>query len=180
MGKTSKTGKELAGEGPAGTKKAGNGRVVTGPDGKGHAGNEEARNGQAVKGPAGHKQAEKKAGTALGVQKNIYALGLVSFFTDVSSEMIFPLMPIVMTTFLGAGKEIIGLMEGIADSMASLLDIFVGYFSDKKGERKKFVLAGYGLSALLKIGIAFSTVWQQIFIFRSLERVGKTIRTATR
>ncbi len=115
-----------------------------------------------------------------GVPKNILALGLVSFFTDVSSEMIFPLIPIVMTTFMGAGKEIVGMMEGVADSIASLLDIVVGYASDKHGERKKFVLAGYGFSSLLKIGIAMSTVWQQIFIFRGLERVGKTIRTSPR
>ncbi|HQT44427.1 MAG TPA: MFS transporter, partial [Candidatus Micrarchaeota archaeon] len=115
-----------------------------------------------------------------GVRKNIYALGLVSFFTDVSSEMIFPLIPIVMATFMGAGKEIIGMMEGVADSIASLLDIFVGYVSDRQGERKKFVLAGYGLSSLLKVGIALSTMWQQLFIFRGLERVGKTIRTSPR
>ncbi len=115
-----------------------------------------------------------------GVQKNIYALGFVSFFTDVSSEMIFPLIPIVMTNFMGAGKEIIGMMEGVADSIASLLDIFVGYVSDRQGERKKFVLAGYGLSSLLKVGIALSTMWQQLFIFRGLERVGKTIRTSPR
>lgn len=118
--------------------------------------------------------------TAKGIGKNIYALGLVSFFTDVSSEMIFPLIPIVMTTFMGAGKEIIGMMEGVADSIASLLDIVVGYVSDRQGERKKFVLAGYGLSSLLKVGIALSTIWQQIFVFRGLERVGKTLRTSPR
>ena len=61
------------------------------------------------------RDAEKIA----GVPKNILALGLVSFFTDVSSEMIFPLIPIMMTTFMGAGREIVGMMEGIADSIAS-------------------------------------------------------------
>ncbi|MFA5106561.1 MAG: MFS transporter [Candidatus Micrarchaeia archaeon] len=130
--------------------------------------------GGAAAGKAGGKQ--KMA----GVPKNILALGLVSFFTDVSSEMIFPLIPIVITTFMGAGKEIVGMMEGIADSIASLLDIFVGYVSDRQGQRKKFVLAGYGLSSLLKIGIAMSTIWQQIFIFRGLERIGKTLRTSPR
>jgi MFS family permease len=116
----------------------------------------------------------------LGVGSNIVALGVVSFFTDVSSEMIFPILPIFLTSVLGAGKEIVGLIEGIADSMSSIFDILVGYFSDKFRRRKDFVTAGYGLSSIVKIGFALSTTWWHILIMRGLERVGKGLRTAPR
>jgi MFS family permease len=115
-----------------------------------------------------------------GVGRNILALGVVSFFTDVSSEMIFPLLPLFVTSILGAGKEVLGLIEGIADSAASIFDIFVGYFSDRMQRRKDFVIAGYGLSSLIKIGIALSTTWWHVLIMRGLERVGKSLRTAPR
>jgi len=121
--------------------------------------------------------AEKKL---FGVGRNIIALGAVSFFTDVSSEMIFPLLPIFVTSILGAGKEVLGLIEGVADSAASIFDIFVGYFSDRMQRRKDFVIAGYGLSSLIKIGIALSTTWWHVLIMRGLERVGKSLRTAPR
>lgn len=112
--------------------------------------------------------------------KNVLSLGAVSFFTDVSSEMIFPLLPIFLSRFLGVGSQIIGLIEGVADSISSLLDIFVGYFSDARKSRKQFVLAGYGLSALTKIGIAFASIWQQFFFLRGFERLGKSIRSSPR
>jgi len=122
----------------------------------------------------------EKEKTLFGLKNNVIVLGVVSFFTDVSSEMIFPLLPLFLTTFLGAGKEIIGLIEGIADSITSLFDIFVGYWSDITGKRKDFVIAGYGLSSIIKIGIALSTIWQQVLVFRGLERIGKSIRTSPR
>lgn len=122
--------------------------------------------------------AEKKP--LLGVGSNIVALGVVSFFTDVSSEMIFPLLPIFLTSVLGAGKELVGLIEGIADSISSIFDILVGYFSDKFERRKDFVVAGYGLSSIVKIGFVLSTSWWHVLIMRGLERVGKGLRTAPR
>jgi MFS family permease len=79
-----------------------------------------------------------------------------------------------------AGKEVLGLIEGVADSISSIFDIFVGYFSDRMKRRKDFVVAGYGLSSLIKIGIALSTTWWHVFIMRSLERVGKSLRTSPR
>ncbi len=115
-----------------------------------------------------------------GVPRTVYLLGIVSFLTDVSSEMIFPLLPLFFTTILGAGAEVLGLIEGVADSAASIIDIFVGYFSDKAGERKKFVILGYGLSAVTKVGIALSTSWWHILIMRGTERIGKSIRTSPR
>lgn len=115
-----------------------------------------------------------------GVKSNVLVLGLVSFFTDVSSEMIFPILPVFLTLFLGAGKEIVGLIEGIADSAASLLDIFVGYWSDSSGKRKRFVIYGYGLSSASKLGIALAASWPLILLFRGVERIGKSIRTSPR
>ena len=123
--------------------------------------------------------AAKKAGKQ-AIQRNVYALGAVSFLTDISSEMIFPLIPLFVTTILGAGAHVLGVIEGIADSAASLMDIFVGYFSDKAGERKKFVTAGYGISAITKVGIALSTTWWHVLLMRGTERVGKSIRTSPR
>ncbi|VVB58060.1 Multidrug resistance protein MdtG [Candidatus Anstonella stagnisolia] len=114
------------------------------------------------------------------LNRNVLSLGLVSFFTDVSSEMIFPLLPIFLSRFLGVGSQIIGLIEGIADSISSLLDIFVGYFSDSRKSRKQFVLAGYGLSALTKMGIAFASIWPQFLFLRGFERLGKSIRSSPR
>jgi len=92
-----------------------------------------------------------------GIKNNVIVLGIVSFFTDVSSEMIFPLLPVFLTTFLGAGTAIIGLIEGVADSASSIFDIFSGYWSDKLSKRKEFVLLGYGLSSISKLGIAFAS-----------------------
>ena len=116
----------------------------------------------------------------LGVGLNIIALGVVSFFTDVSSEMIFPILPLFVTSILGAGKEVLGLIEGVADSISSIFDIFVGYFSDKLRRRKDFVVAGYGLSSVVKVGIAASTTWWHVLVMRALERLGKGVRTAPR
>ena len=121
--------------------------------------------------------AEKKL---FGVGRNIIALGVVSFFTDVSSEMIFPILPIFLTSILSASKEAVGLIEGVADSMSSIFDILVGYFSDKFRRRKDFVVAGYGFSSIVKVGIALSTTWWHVLIMRGLERVGKGLRTAPR
>jgi len=120
------------------------------------------------------------ASTKNGIGSNVYILGLVSFFTDVSSEMIFPLIPLFVTTVLGAGKEILGLIEGIADSIASLVEIISGYFSDKTGKRKELVALGYGLSSFVKLGIALSTQWWHVLVMRGAERIGKGIRTAPR
>ena len=119
-------------------------------------------------------------GLLSGIRKNVLVLGAVSFLTDVSSEMIFPILPVFLTSVLGVGTAIVGLIEGVADSASSLLDIFIGYASDKAGDRKKFVLFGYGLSSLTKVGIALANAWPQFLILRGMERVGKSIRTSPR
>jgi MFS family permease len=122
---------------------------------------------------------EKNAGKAK-IGPVVWALGWVSFFTDVSSEMVFPLLPVFLTTFLGAGTAILGLIEGIADSIASVIEIVAGYFSDKTGKRRQLVAIGYGTSSVMKIFIAFSTTWWHVLIARGLERIGKGIRTSPR
>jgi MFS family permease len=115
-----------------------------------------------------------------GIGPNVWALGAVSFFTDVSSEMIFPLLPVFLTTFLGAGKEILGLIEGVADSIASLIEIISGYFADRTGKRKQLVALGYGISSFMKIFIAFANSWLFVLFARGMERIGKGIRTSPR
>jgi len=115
-----------------------------------------------------------------GIKSNILVLGVVSFLTDVSSEMIFPILPVFLTMFMGVGKEVLGLIEGVADSLSSLLDILIGYWSDLSGKRKNFVIYGYGLSSFSKAGIALASAWPAFLVFRGMDRIGKSIRTSPR
>jgi len=115
-----------------------------------------------------------------GVEKNVFFAGLVSFFMDFSSEMIYPLVPIFLSSVLGVNKSIIGLIEGIAESTASLLKVFSGWFSDKIGKRKILLIAGYGISTLSRPVIALSTLWGHVLAFRFIDRFGKGIRGAPR
>jgi len=114
-----------------------------------------------------------------GISLNVILLGLVSFITDVSSEMIHPLLPMFIIA-LGGGGLAVGLIGGLGDSLASILKVFAGFWSDKSGKRKPFVFFGYILSSICKIFLAFSTVWQHILVLRPSERIGKGIRTAPR
>src|SRR5512137_2269127 len=97
-----------------------------------------------------------------GFGKNVTIAGLVSFFMDVSSEMIYPLVPLFLTSVLGVNKSVIGLIEGIAESTASFLKIFSGYISDKLGKRKTLILAGYAISTLSRPIIATAQGWHQV------------------
>jgi len=115
-----------------------------------------------------------------GVGANVAILGLVSLFTDLGSQMVFPLIPLFLSTTLGASMLVVGLIEGSAETVASLLKVFSGYWSDKIKRRKPFVLAGYGLSSLSKPLFAFADTWQGVFWIRIVERVGKGIRSAPR
>ncbi|MFZ2070772.1 MAG: MFS transporter [Halobacteriota archaeon] len=121
-----------------------------------------------------------KTGLMKGVGVNVILLGLVSLFTDLSSQMVFPLIPLFLTTALGCTATVVGLIEGSAETVASLLKVFSGYWSDKVARRKLFVLVGYGLSSLMKPLFAFSYAWQSVLGIRIAERVGKGIRDAPR
>jgi MFS family permease len=115
-----------------------------------------------------------------GFGKNVTIAGLVSFFMDVSSEMIYPLVPLFLSNVLGVNKSLIGLIEGVAESTASLLKVFSGWFSDRIGNRKWLMAAGYGISALSRPIIAVATGWQHVMGSRFIDRFGKGVRTAPR
>jgi MFS family permease len=116
----------------------------------------------------------------LSVPRNVFYAGLVSFFMDFSSEMIYPLVPLFLSSVLGVNRTVIGLIEGIAESTASLLKVFSGWFSDRIQKRKILLIAGYGISALSRPVLALSTLWGQVLVFRFVDRFGKGIRGAPR
>ncbi|RLG35390.1 MFS transporter [Methanosarcinales archaeon] len=115
-----------------------------------------------------------------GITRNILILGLVSLFTDLSSQMVFPLIPLFLTTVLGAGAFAVGFVEGAAETTASLLKVVSGYWSDKVKVRKPFILVGYSLSTITKPLFAFAGIWQSVLLIRVIERIGKGLRTAPR
>jgi len=111
---------------------------------------------------------------------NIILLGITSLLTDISSEMVYPLLPIYLVTQLGAGPAVLGLIEGIAESLASLLKVFSGYFSDKIKSRKPFTIFGYLGSAIGKLFLYLATSWVYVLAARIIDRFGKGVRTAPR
>lgn len=113
-------------------------------------------------------------------KKNVWYLGLVSFFTDVSSEMIFPILPLFLTTVLKANMAVIGAIEGIAESASSILKLFSGWLSDKLEKKKILIFSGYGLSTITKPVLALATSWWHVLFVRFFDRVGKGIRSAPR
>ncbi|MGH8437147.1 MAG: MFS transporter [Pseudomonas sp.] len=122
--------------------------------------------------------APKQAGRIL--TGNVLWLSIVSLLTDFSSEMIYPLLPFFLTTVLGASPAFLGLVEGVAESTASLLKLASGWFSDRVGKRKSLVLAGYGLASIARPLIALVNAPAQLLAIRFADRVGKGIRTAPR
>ena len=115
-----------------------------------------------------------------GISKNVFVLGLVSFFNDVASEMIYPIVPIFLTSVLGAPVAIVGLIEGIAESTASVLKVVSGWLSDKWQKRKPFVVAGYSFSAISKILLSLAYSWPFVLFARFVDRFGKGTRTSAR
>jgi MFS family permease len=110
----------------------------------------------------------------------VIALGLVSFFTDLSSEMIYPLLPVFLASVLGAGALSLGIIEGVAESTAAFLKVFSGIWSDRARRRKPLVLAGYSLSGLVRPLIGLATVWPFVLAMRFTDRVGKGLRSSPR
>nr|WP_279382558.1 MFS transporter [Acanthopleuribacter pedis] len=107
-------------------------------------------------------------------------MGWISFFTDLSSEMIYPLLPLFITGVIGAGTIGLGVMEGLAEATAALVKLFSGHLTDKTGKRKPFIVTGYGIAGLVRplIGVAFSLPF--VILLRFLDRVGKGIRSSPR
>lgn len=114
-----------------------------------------------------------------GFSPNVFYTGVVSFLTDTSSKMVYSVMPMFLLS-IGASKTSLSLIEGIAESTASLLKAFSGYWSDKIGKNKPFMLFGYGVSALIMPLYAFVINPMNVLVLRFIERVGKGVRTAPR
>ncbi|MCZ2095976.1 MAG: MFS transporter [Anaerolineae bacterium] len=112
--------------------------------------------------------------------RNVWVMTITSFLTDISSEMIFNLLPLFLANVLGVQTSIIGLIEGIAETTSSLLKVASGWFSDRLGSRKGLTIAGYGLSTLAKPFLYVTTGWLGVLAVRFSDRVGKGIRTAPR
>jgi MFS family permease len=115
-----------------------------------------------------------------GFPKNVRNLGWVSFFNDVSSEMIYPLLPLFLTQVLGAGVLFIGLIEGIAESVSSFLKLFSGWFSDRFQRRKGIILFGYSLASITRPFMGLASSAFHILFLRFFDRVGKGLRTSPR
>lgn len=112
--------------------------------------------------------------------KNIRTLGLVSFFTDFSSEMVFGILPYFVTSTLGLSKTFLGLLDGSSELSSYAFRMISGTISDKIGKRKPLVILGYGLSTISKPFFSFANNWFDTFLIRNADRVGKGIRTAPR
>ena len=114
------------------------------------------------------------------VRRPVVALGWVSFLTDVSAEMIYPLLPSFLTKTLRAGPAALGLIEGVAETTASLAKVGSGIWSDRVRRRKPLVVAGYLIAAIARPLVGFARVWGQVLAIRFADRVGKGIRTSPR
>lgn len=115
-----------------------------------------------------------------GFSRNVWVVTITSFLTDISSEMLFNLLPLFLFNVLGARTAVIGLIEGIAETTSSLIKVLSGWFSDRLGSRKGLALSGYGLSTLAKPFLYFATSWSWVLGVRFADRAGKGLRTAPR
>ncbi len=114
------------------------------------------------------------------IPRTVLMLGLVSFFTDLSSEMIYPLLPVFLASVLGATALQLGVIEGIAEATAALLKVASGIWTDRVHRRKPLILAGYSLSGFFRPLIGLATSWQFVLMLRFLDRVGKGLRSSPR
>ncbi len=119
-------------------------------------------------------------GKVFGLNPNVFFLGLVSLLTDISSEMIFTLVPLFLANVLGAATTVIGFVGGLSESADAILRIFSGWLSDKIGRRKPFALLGYGLSTLAKPFMYIAGSWGAVAAIRFSDRLGKGLRSSPR
>ncbi len=116
----------------------------------------------------------------LGLPSSVWLIGWISFFTDMASEMVYPLLPLFLTHVLGAGAMSLGVIEGAAEAANSALKILSGRWSDRAKSPKKLVFLGYGLASAVRPLIAIAQVWPQVLAIRFTDRLGKGIRGAPR
>ncbi len=114
------------------------------------------------------------------ISRNTRLLGITSFLVDVSSEMIFPLLPTFLTKVLGAPAFVIGLMESLSEFTVAICNLVAGFYSDKLGKRKRLIMLGYSISAVFKGLLVFVTSWPQVVLIRILERSGKGLHESPR
>lgn len=114
------------------------------------------------------------------IVSNIFLIGLVSFFMDMSTEMIYPIIPLYLTAVLGATPAIVGVIEGVAESVASLLKVASGYIGDRYQNKKRLAFLGYSASVLYKFVLLIAGSWGGVLAARVIDRTGKGIRTAPR
>jgi MFS family permease len=114
------------------------------------------------------------------IPRPVWFLGVVSLFTDAATEIIYPLLPIYLSRVLGAGALSLGVIEGVAEGVNSLLKIVSGWWSDRRAKRRPIVILGYTLSSLARPLIALAGSWTQVLAIRVLDRTGKGIRGAPR
>jgi MFS family permease len=112
--------------------------------------------------------------------RNVWVVTITSFLTDISSEMIFNLVPLFLSNVLNTGTAVIGLIDGVAETTASMMKIYSGALSDKLGKRKWLTVLGYSLSTLAKPFLYFAQTWHWVLGVRFADRMGKGIRTAPR
>ena len=114
------------------------------------------------------------------ISRQVFVLGLISFFTDFASEMLYPIVPLFLTVTLGASMAVVGVIEGIAAVTSGLLKGYFGLLSDKLGKQSIFVKIGYGLSGIVKSLPGFFPFISSVIFYRTVDRIGKGIRTAPR
>jgi MFS family permease len=112
--------------------------------------------------------------------KPVWLLGWVSLATDAATEAIYPLLPFFLTRVLGAGAVSLGILEGAAEAVNSILKVASGRLADRSQRKRPLVLFGYGVSSIARPFIAITTTWTQVFLVRVLDRVGKGVRSAPR
>src|SRR5205085_6388689 len=117
--------------------------------------------------------------TAERLPRNVVVLSWVSFFQDAASEMLYPVMPLFLTSVLGAPVAVVGLVEGLGEAVASVMKIVSGRLADMRA-RRPLVALGYGLSSLAKPLIGLAQVWPFVLVARVIDRTGKGIRTSPR
>jgi MFS family permease len=123
---------------------------------------------------------EKSRKRILGFDTNVFFMGLTSFFTDISSELIFTLVPLFLSDVLGATSTIVGLVGGLSDSADSIFRIFSGWFSDKIGKRKALATMGYSISTVAKPFMLLANTWGAVIGVRVGDRIGKGVRSSSR